>query len=604
MSGAAGEVVLIPLEIELQERQTWLIQLRWLAGLGLVVGSFVGIPLLDLPVPFLPLTAVGLGVLGYNLVLYRFGRKVAETLHSLRRTVHLQIALDWAALTATVALTGGIHSPASLGFVFHLIIGSILLSRRACYLLATTAAIVMGILAPLTLVDLARSLRPGAKPAMAVEIWAALAFLFLITTYLATSITARLREKEAELAQSERSLDAAYRGMAALYELGQRVNATRDVDQVLSMIAQHATRLLRGKASFIRLLDPTGKSLYIGGSFGLSQAYMNKGPVEVGKSLVDHEALRGATIQVLEVGDDQRFQYREEARREGLRSMLTCPMRAKGRTLGVIRVYTGEPHVFTEQEENLLMNLANLGAIAIQNVRAYSELRALDKERVWFARTTHHQLRSPLAAVQAAIDALPFAGMLNETQKDLVSRARARIQDAFDTIRDLLDLAAVQRVESVTPAAPVRLKETLKRVLGIAQERCLAKRLAFVVAMDDTAGSIRADVADLERIFSNLLDNAVKYTSHGSVTVRTTSAGGWSETIIEDTGIGIKPEDQERIFDGFYRSVAAKAASEVGTGLGLSIVRKMVTKLGGTIAVESTPGKGSRFIVRLPETAE
>ena len=113
---------------------------------------------------------------------------------------------------------------------------------------------------------------------------------------------------------------------------------------------------------------------------------------------------------MLDVAEDARFQYPEEARREGLRSMLSCPMRAKNRTLGVIRVYTGEPRDFSEQDQQLLMNLANLGAVAIQNARRYSDLQALDKERVWFARTTHHQLRAPLAAVQGALDAFPFAG--------------------------------------------------------------------------------------------------------------------------------------------------------------------------------------------------
>ena len=109
---------------------------------------------------------------------------------------------------------------------------------------------------------------------------------------------------------------------------------------------------------------------------------------------------------------------------------------------------------FGEQEEHLLLNLANLGAVAIENARAYGDLQRLDDERVWFARTTHHQLRAPLAAVQGTIDALGFAGPLTATQQDLVSRARRRIQDAFDTIRDLLDLAAPQRVEASDDPSP------------------------------------------------------------------------------------------------------------------------------------------------------
>lgn len=604
MDQATGETVLIPLERELEERLNWFIRLRWLAGTGLLLGSVTGLPMLRLPRPFLPLTLVGLAVIVYNLVLYFCRERVTANPRSLRRTTHLQIGLDWAAVSATVYLTGGIYSPASVTYVFHLIIGAILLSRRACYLLASAAILLMGFLTVLTMKGWIWPFHPFKQIMIsgsdALEIWVALTFLFMVSTYLATSITARLRQKEAALSNSERSLDRAYHEMESLYELGQLVNSTLDVNEVLSLIARHATRLLHGKASFIRLFDRSGKKLYIGGAYGLSQAYINKGPVDVEKSLVDSEALRGGVIQVLEVGQDQRFQYREEARREGLRSMLSCPMQAQNRTLGVIRVYTAEPHVFGEQEQNLLKNLANLGAVAIQNARAYGDLQALDQERVWFARTTHHQLRSPLAAIQSALDALPFAGALNETQKALVIRARRRILDAFDMIRDLLDLAAAQRIEDAAALPPVSLQESLRRVLETVQERCRAKCLEFVEQLPSENSWLRAVPADLERIFSNLLDNAVKYTHSGQVGIRAAKSDDWLEVTVEDTGIGIGKDDLQRVFEGFYRSASAKASGEMGTGLGLSIVKKLVVRLGGTLEVQSDVGKGTRFIVRLP----
>ena len=200
--------------------------------------------------------------------------------------------------------------------------------------------------------------------------------------------------------------------MEALYQLGQLVNSTLDLDEVLSLIVRHAAGLLHGKAALIRLLDRSGETLSMAGSFGLSDAYVSKGPVDVENSVVDAEALKGRVVQALDVTDDPRFQYPDAAREEGLRSMLSCAMRAKNRPLGVIRVYTAEVHAFTAHEERMLLNLANLGAVAIANARAYGDLLELDRQRVWFARTTHHQLRAPLAAVQGALDAMGFAGPL------------------------------------------------------------------------------------------------------------------------------------------------------------------------------------------------
>jgi signal transduction histidine kinase len=605
MAEVNGVTRLLPLDRELRERLDWFIRLRWLAAAGILAGCGLGPQFLSISLPILPLVLVALAVLLYNLAFHLSRSRIASNEGSLRGAIHLQIGLDWAALACTVYLTGGIGSPVSLSFVFHLIIGAILLTRRACYLLAASASLLLGSLALLTVfhpLPIQGGFSAGAaeNPAHALQIWAGLTVFFVVTTYLATSITARLREKEVALFQSERALDLACREMESLYEVGQLVNSTLDVNEVLTLIAENTTRLLNGKACFIRLLDKSGKKLFIGGWHGLSRAYLNKGPVEVEKSLVDAEALAGATIQVLEVGDDKRFQYREEARREGLRSLLSCPMRAKNRTLGVIRVYTGELHVFSEQEQKLLMNVANLGAIAILNARSYGELLALDQERVWFARTTHHELRAPLAAAQGAMEALSFAGPLTKMQQDLVARAQRRIEESFNMIRDLLDLAAAQRLEDQAALPLLSLAETLKPVLEAAREQALAKGLTFEEKFDLQGCLLRAGAADIARIFANLLNNAVKYTRSGAVIFGARAADGWVEAWVQDTGMGIDEQDLGRIFKAFYRTSAAKTAGITGTGLGLSIVRQVVERLGGTVSVASEPGRGTRFDVRLP----
>ncbi len=603
MSDVARDAVLIPLERELQERLGWLVGLRWLAGVGLVAGAFAGLPLLDLPLPYWPLVAVGGVVLAYNAVLFAAGQALAGTLGSQKRAAHLQIALDWAALTAVVALTGGIASPAAAAFVFHLIIAAILLTRHATYLLATAAVLITGTLAlmhagaPLVLAP-GRGNAP--RPMWPVEVWAALTCLFLVTTYLATAITTRLRQKEAELSDSERSLDRAYREMEALNQLGQLVTSTLDLDEVLRLIARNAASLLHGKAAVIRLLDRRGTTLSVAGAYGLSEAYVAKGPVDVENNVLDAEALKGRVVQALDVTNDPRFQYRDAARHEGLRSMLSCPIRTKDQPLGVIRVYTGELHAFSVQEERLLLNLANLGAVAIANARAYGDLLELDRRRVWFARTTHHQLRAPLAAVQGTIDALRFAGPLTDAQEDLAGRARRRIQDAFDTIRDLLDLASAQSLGPPAAEPATCLEDALRRTLESTQERCRAKGLQFGVDVGPPGVSVPMSPADLERVFGNLLDNAVKYTRSGRVGLQVSVGDEVVEIAVTDTGMGIAADDLPHVYDSFFRSGAAKESGEVGTGLGLAIVRTLVEHAGGNVEVESEVGRGTRFTVRFP----
>lgn len=607
MTALPGTQNLIPIERELQERLTWFIRLRWLAAAGILLVAWLATTFVATELSPAPLYLVGLSVFAYNFAFSYYSPKTVGNLPRLRRLIFLQIGLDWLALVVLVHYSGGILSPVTLVFIFHLIIGAILLSRRACYLLAICASLLLGLL---TAVEEFSLLSPPVVPSLYAPpdsgvfsrffAWIALTGLFLVTTYLATSITTRLREKEEALSSSERSRGQAYREMEALYRLGQVVNSTLDFKEVLGLIAKHATRLLRMKACFIRLFDDSGKKLYIGGAYGLSQAYIDKGPVEVEKSLIDSETLAGGVVQAIDVTVDPRFQYRDEARKEGLVSVLCVPVSAKERILGVIRVYSAKRHTFTEQEQNLLKNLANLGAVAIENARSYANLKELNEEKISFARMTHHQLRAPLAAISGALDALPFAGSLSVKQEDLVGRARRRVQDAFETIRDLLDLAAAQRTLGENAGEVVRLSHALERAIETARERARGKEVVLDIQIPAET-RVYALPADMDRIFSNLLDNSVKYTpSGGRVRLSVELRDGEVHAEVSDTGIGIGKEDQEKIFEGFYRTQEAKASGEMGTGLGLSIVRKLVDRWGGRLKLESAPGKGTLFTVIFP----
>lgn len=595
------------MERELRERLKWFLSMRRLAALGILAGTFLASRLLIADLPTTPLYLIGIAILGYNVVFRLYRPRAEADPVRLRSFIYLQICLDWLALTLVVHFSGGAGSPVTVIFALHLIIGAILLSVRAGYLLATVASLLVGMLSlneTLAVfpppVGIRVVLRGGEESLGTFIVWLGLTGFFFAVAYLTTSITLRLREKERALFESQQALDRSYHEMEALYRLGQVVNSSLDLDEVLGLIAESAAKLLDMKACFIRLLDRSGKNLYIGGTYGLSQAYINKGPVEVGRSSVDLEALRGGVVQVLDVGEDARFQYREEAKREGLLSMLCIPVQAKNRVLGVIRVYSGEPHLFSLEEQRLLRNLANLGAVAIENARSYSDLQKLNQEKVWFARMTHHQLRSPLAAIQGVIDALPFAGSLNEKQVELVERAKRRIGDAFSTIKDFLDLAAAQRLRDPAPPAPVELSKVLSDVLEAARDAASSKGLELTVKIPPRL-MVAIEPADLDRVFSNLVGNAVKYTpAGGKVTVEAALVGNEIRVDVSDTGIGISPEDQGRIYEGFFRSKEARSSGEMGTGLGLSIVKTLLDRFGGRIELESRVGQGTRFRVWLP----
>ena len=160
-----------------------------------------------------------------------------------------------------------------------------------------------------------------------------------------------------------------------LYEVARTISSSLRLAEVLRLITDSAVQVMSVKACSIRLLDADRKELKIVAARGLSDDYMNKGPVEVARSPLDQIVLGGAAIAVLDVQHDTRFQYPEEAAREGLSSVLTLPLRSKEDVLGVIRVYALSRRRFGRDEIALLEAFANQASVAIENASLYEDIR-------------------------------------------------------------------------------------------------------------------------------------------------------------------------------------------------------------------------------------
>jgi len=597
----------IPLEREVQERLAWFIRLRWLAAGSIIIATWAATTLMGLPLLPQPLYLTGIAVAAYNLLFALTARplqsgRVAISVYY--RFVYAQIGLDWIALLALAYHAGGIRSPVVLAFAFHIIIGAILLSRRACYAQVLVAAFLSGLLALAEVrgmrypvpVDFYYDLPGG--PHLLYTSWLALNVFLVVTAFLATSITSPLRRKEEALTTSENELERSCRELEVLYQVGQALGSTLDLDRVLSLIAENSARLLHHTACSIRLLNAESNELQIASTYGLSAAYLDKGTEQ---STLDTQVLQGQVVQVFDVSTETRIQYPQEAQREGIRSMLSVPLPASGRPLGLLRIYSSRPHHFTEWEERFLKNLANLGAVAIGNARAHAELQVLSDERIAFARLTHHQLRSPLAATQSLLDALSYAGPLAEKQSELVARSQRRVRESLHMINDLLTLAAAQHPSKSREGVRVPLLASLQAAIETARQRAESKQIDLQIDVPQEINII-AQEDDIRHIFSNLLDNAVKYTPVGGRVHFSAKYSGDGRICAEvrDSGIGISDADRERVFQGFYRTQAAKASGEVGTGMGLSIVQTLVERWRGQLELESAAAAGSCFRIYLP----
>ncbi|HJX23636.1 MAG TPA: GAF domain-containing protein [Candidatus Bathyarchaeia archaeon] len=156
-----------------------------------------------------------------------------------------------------------------------------------------------------------------------------------------------------------------------MYEVSLSLNSSLALSEVLQQTVKLTAEAMGVKACSLRLLDEREKSLEMVAAYGLSNAYMNKGPVELGRSLIDTEVMQGRVLAIVNASRDPRWQYPEEARKEGIKSVLCAPLTVKGRVIGTIRVYTSRRHIFTSKEIQFLSALASQAGLSIDNAKLH-----------------------------------------------------------------------------------------------------------------------------------------------------------------------------------------------------------------------------------------
>jgi K+-sensing histidine kinase KdpD len=412
----------------------------------------------------------------------------------------------------------------------------------------------------------------------------------------------RLRQQE--LLRLQKRLSNSYQRMQTLYDVTKAVSSTLDLKEVLNLIAQNAAETMRVKACTIRQLDESGEIVDIVAAYGLSERYLPKGPMDIWESPTIYRTLSGQPTIASSVFQDDRFQYPAEARAEGINSMLCVPLFIKGKAEGLICVYSAEPDHFSESDSEFLSALASGGATAIEHARAYQALERADRSKSDFMQMVSHELRSPLSAVQSMLRILEqgYVGSMTSKQRDLVQRSQRRASALMAMVNDLLDLAAGKMEQLRGEKKEVVLNEVITKVTELIQTKAEEKELEFRMEVAEEPLVLIGVEDGLERVFMNLVSNAVKYTpAGGSVTVRAWSEDDQIKLEVSDTGIGIPEKALPRIFEEFYRAKNAKAVEMEGTGLGLAIAKDVVEQHGGQISVESVGGKGSTFHVILPK---
>ncbi len=425
----------------------------------------------------------------------------------------------------------------------------------------------------------------------------------------------RLRGVVAEITESKRREEQ----LRELLRVIQQLATAHDREAIGAAVTAAARRLVAAEGATFALRE--GEAWHVVGEAGASLLWKGeRSPVGDGvaeRVMSEREPL---VVEDLARAPGLSGESPESA---PVRGLAAVPVRV-GDPIGAIVVYWARPRRLPPEQVRLLGTLADATSIAVDNVRSLAELErqvaertaelsravaraeAADRLKSAFLATMSHELRTPLNSVIGFTGILlqELAGPINAEQRKQLGMVQASARHLLALINDVLDLSKIEAGQLQVHVEPFDLRETIERAVASVRPQAEAKGLALAAEIAPEVGGLASDARRVEQILLNLLNNAIKFTERGEVRLTAGVAGEWVRIAVADTGMGIRPEDLAKLFRPFQQLDVGLARNHEGTGLGLAICRRLAGLLDGEVTAESEWGRGSRFVLSLPDRRE
>ena len=437
----------------------------------------------------------------------------------------------------------------------------------------------------------------------------------LVTTFADQGVIAienarLLSELQARTTELTRSVEE----LRALGEVGQAISSTLNLDTVLSTIVSRAVQLSGLDGGVVFEYDEAAEEFVqrvateTGGTLAEVRrtTRFRKGEGVLGRTAITLEPVQ---VPDITIPGSYESRLRENLIESGIRAILAVPMAREDRLIGCLVVTRNHPGEFPAETTELLRTFATQSALAIQNARLFREieiksrqLEVASQHKSEFLANMSHELRTPLNAIIGFSEVLTdrLFGDLNEKQEEYLKDIYASGTHLLSLINDILDLSKIEAGRMELELTDFDLPTAIESALTLVRERAGRRSIALHTNIDNRLGQVQADERKVRQVVLNLLSNAIKFTPEGGrIEVGAVSKDGSVEISVSDTGIGIAPEDQEKVFEEF-RQVGTAAKKVEGTGLGLTLCRKFVELHGGKIWVKSQERVGSTFTFTIP----
>ena len=396
--------------------------------------------------------------------------------------------------------------------------------------------------------------------------------------------------------------------LESLVKVGQLINSTFSVDDALQVIAREARSLMRGKMVSLMLLDQRGEWLDVRAHNNAGPGYLSKPRVSVAESLVGIVVRRRKPMQVENVQISGRYQNVAVARKEGLVSLLSVPLLFERKAIGILNIYTGDMHTFSDEEVRILTAYAELSALAIEKARLYDRIVSIEEalrqsERLsalgLLAAEVAHEIRNPLTVMKMLHHSLDLNFATTDPRATDI-RIMGEKMDHLNRIVDkVLDFARGTEPQLIE----VNINQLLDDMAMLTRVKLRNSNVTLVRKLDTRLPTILADATQLEQAFLNLTLNAVEAMPEGgSLTIASRplpigKSDAPTHVLIRfrDTGVGMTREQCDRAFSSLLQTTKPQ-----GTGLGMAIVARVVETHDGEVRLYSSPGRGTAINIILP----
>jgi signal transduction histidine kinase len=386
---------------------------------------------------------------------------------------------------------------------------------------------------------------------------------------------------------------------------------------VLTTIVAKATQLSGTEAGAIYVFDDAEQEFQLRATYGLDEsivAELRRSHIRLGQTGISEAVERGMPIQVADIQNDPTVTL-DVIVRAGFRALLYVPLLGTEKIVGALVVRRKEPGEFARSTIELHQTFAAQSVLAIQNARLFSEVaeksRALavaSKHKSQFLANMSHELRTPLNAIIGVSEMLREDAEALKQDTEPLDRVLGAGRHLLALINDILDLSKIEAGRMELHLETFPLKSVIEDVAKTIEPMATKNGNRVLIDSPADVGTIHADQIRFRQSLLNLASNANKFTEKGTITiaVRQGRENGrdWITLAVADTGIGMTAEQMGKLFHEFSQASSTTASKYGGTGLGLAISRRFCQMMGGDITVESEPGRGSTFTIRLPRTVE